>query len=178
MATDFFEGRWEKRQACNDDAQQGLQNCHNTNLRETVGEILEIQVDRQYETDDGDSAYAADIDVSSTKPGDVYWGTYTKPRAKMTVSSSFLRVAICSPQTMGIGRRTMVRSMATLQLLRATIDAKILPQTPGRRGSQYLASGRQVNTSLMTMPTPKAMTRIRIAYAALRKLLFERNSVM
>ena len=72
----------------------------------------------------------------------------------------------------------MVRSAATLQLLRAIADARGLSQTPGWRGSQYLASGRQVKTSLITIPTPNATTRTNTAYATVRNVLFERKTVM
>ena len=134
-------------------------------------------MNRQDETDYGDNAYAVAIEVSSTGHGGIYRATYRKPRAKMIVSSTFLRVAICSPQTIGIGRRTMIRSIATLQLLSATADLMGLSHTPGWRGSQYLTSGRQVRKSLMTVPAPKPSTRTTTAYATMRNALFERKIV-
>ena len=101
-----------------------------------------------------------------------------KPRAKMIVSSIFLRVAICSLQTIGIGRRMMIKSVAMLKLLRAIRDCMVFLQTPGCRGSQAFESGRQVKTSLMITATPKTDTKPMTAYANLRNVLFERKIVM
>ena len=101
-----------------------------------------------------------------------------KPRAKMIVSSIFLRVAICSPQIIGIGRRIIIKSVAMLKLLRAIREAKGLSQTPGWRGFHVLESGRQVKISLTNTATPKVDTKTMTAYAILRKILFERKIVM
>ena len=100
-----------------------------------------------------------------------------KPRAKTIVSSIFLRVAICSLQTIGIGRRRMIKSAAMLQLLRAIRDCKLFSQTPGRRGSQSFESGRQAKTILMISATPNADTKPITAYVNLRNVLFERKIV-
>ena len=116
--------------------------------------------------------------ISSTGYASKHRPTYRKPKAKVIESSIFLRVVICSPHTIGSGRNTMVRSAMILQLLRATRDPRGFSQIPGWSGSQYLASGRQVKTSLTTIPTPKATTRTNNAYATVRKALFERKIVM
>ena len=96
----------------------------------------------------------------------------------VTVSSIFLRLDICSNQTMGIGKRMMVRSMNRLQMLKARRKSRRFPHVPDREGCQNLAVGMQMRTEATTTPTPKAITRTTTACATLRNVLFERNTVM
>ena len=96
----------------------------------------------------------------------------------MTVSSIFLRVAIWIPQTIGIGRIIMIKSVAILQLLRAIRYGKVFSQTPGWRGCHTLESGRHVKRSPRINAIPKADTRMMTAYAVLRKRSFERKIVI
>lgn len=101
-----------------------------------------------------------------------------KPRAKITVSSIFLRTAIWIPQIIGMGKRRMSKSMVILQLLRAIRYGKVFTQTPGSRGCHILESGRQAKTSMRINDTPKADTRTMTAYAVLRNIVFERKIVI
>ena len=77
----------------------------------------------------------------------------------MIVSSIFLRVAICSVQIVGIGRRMMIKSVAMLILLTVIRDCWVFSQTPGFRGFQVFESGRQVKTSLMITAMPNVDTK-------------------
>ena len=87
------DSRSEKWQACNDDTKQRFQYCENANPCKTISEIIESPSGRQDETDNCDNAYAVHRELSFTEKG-VDWDAYMKPRAKITVSSIFLRVAI------------------------------------------------------------------------------------
>ena len=72
----------------------------------------------------------------------------------------------------------MVRSMATLQMLRARRNWTKFTQFPGKLEYQNLAIGRQIKKVQRTIPTPKLMTAAITAYATLRNALFERKTVM
>lgn len=133
---------------------------------------------RQDETDHCDDTHAVHIELSFPEDECVDWDAYMKPRAKITVSSIFLRVAICIPQTIGIGKTRMIKSTAILQLLIAIRYGKVFTQTPGSRGCHILESGRQDKRTMRINDTPKADTRTITAYAILRKFVFERKRVI
>ena len=99
----------------------------------------------------------------------IRWDTYMKPRPNVTMSATFLRGANCRRQTIGIGRMMMTRSIIRLTILVATTLTLSDPQTPGRRGSQFLANGRQIRKAMSVFPTPKDIGNAIVAYAMWRK---------
>lgn len=101
-----------------------------------------------------------------------------KPRPNVIVSAIFLRGAICSRQIIGIGKIIMIKSMLRLIILVATTESLLDPQTPGRRGSQFLANGRQIRNAMNMFPIPKAIGKAIAAYEVYRKGLFAPNMAM
>ena len=131
-ARHLFEGGREEGQARNGDAQQRFQHGHHADPGDVVREIIHVQSSSQDKTNDCDGANAVSIGISSTEQKGTYRDTYRTPRAKVIVSSTFLRVAMWSDQIIGIGRAMMVKSMATLQALAAIRFPTSFPQCPGK----------------------------------------------
>lgn len=101
-----------------------------------------------------------------------------QPRPKVTVRAIFLRTGICRCQIIGIGSVIIIKSMVTLTTLVATTLPIVDPQTPGRRGSQFFANGRQMRKASRVLLTPNDMTSTIVTYAMERKDLLEPNMVM
>ena len=95
----------------------------------------------------------------------VWEKSYMKPNPNVIVSAIFFRAAIWSCQTIGIGKTMIIRSTTRLITLVATRAFMADPQTPGRRGSQFLANGRQIRKAMRVLPIPKDMGKVMVAYA-------------
>lgn len=87
VASKPFYGRRTYWQACNNDTQQRFQYRHNTDPCHTISETIEVYLNRQKKTDDGDNTDAVNIEVSFSDCAGIYRATYRKPRAKVIVSS-------------------------------------------------------------------------------------------